>query len=194
MQVTSAHFLKSVYNRSQLPADLRPEVAFVGRSNVGKSSFINTLLGRKKLAQISKHPGRTQSINFYLVNDVFYFVDLPGYGYARVPVSVKKQWKGLIEGYLGQRPTLKAVMAIFDIRRIPGAEDLSLLSWFESQQIPFIIVLSKADKLSANKRREQLVQISQLLPVKADEIILFSATTGEGKEAVWKRLGELIAG
>lgn len=192
MHVHSVDFLKSVYKLSQLPASDRPEVAFVGRSNVGKSSFINSLVGRKKLAQVSKDPGRTQSINFYLLNNAFYFVDLPGYGYAKVPISVRKKWKGLIERYLTKRSNLKAVVIIFDIRRIPNEEDLSLLSWFESHRIPFIIILSKADKLSSNKKREQLVQISQLLSAKVRDIIPFSSTTGEGKEAVWDRLAELI--
>ncbi|MDD5154342.1 MAG: ribosome biogenesis GTP-binding protein YihA/YsxC, partial [Desulfovibrionales bacterium] len=136
MHVLSVDFLKSVYKLPQLPDADRPEVAFAGRSNVGKSSFINTLVGRKKLAQTSKDPGRTQSINFYLLNNAFYFVDLPGYGYAQVPISVRKNWRGLIEGYLTERATLKAVVVIFDIRRLPNEEDLSLLSWFESHHIP----------------------------------------------------------
>ncbi|MDI6789192.1 MAG: ribosome biogenesis GTP-binding protein YihA/YsxC [Thermodesulfobacteriota bacterium] len=192
MHVHSVDFLKSVYKLPQLPDADRPEVAFVGRSNVGKSSFINTLVGRKKLAQVSKDPGRTQSLNFYQVNDVIYFVDLPGYGYARVPVSVRKDWKGLIEGYLTKRSTLKAVVVIFDIRRLPNEEDLSLLSWFESHHIPYIIVLSKADKLSSNKKREQISRIGQLLSVKAEDMIPFSSLTGAGKEATWERLEKLL--
>jgi GTP-binding protein len=192
MYIHSVDFLKSVYKLSQLPAADRPEVAFVGRSNVGKSSFINTLVGRKKLALVSKDPGRTQSINFYQVNDVIYFVDLPGYGYAQVPISVRKNWRGLIEGYLTERSTLKAVVVIFDIRRLPNEEDLLLLSWFESHHIPYIIVLSKADKLSSNKKREQISRIGQLLSVKAEDMIPFSSLTGEGKEAVWERLHELL--
>jgi GTP-binding protein len=192
MHVRSVDFLKSVYKLSQLPDADRPEVAFAGRSNVGKSSFINTLIGRKKLAQTSKDPGRTQSINFYQVNDVIYFVDLPGYGYARVPVSVRKDWKGLIEGYLTERATLKAVVVIFDIRRLPNADDLLLLSWFESHHLPYIIVLSKADKLSSNKKREQISLIGQLLSVKTEDMIPFSSLTREGKEATWERLDKLL--
>ncbi len=192
MQITSVSFLKSVYDLSQLPPDHLPEVAFVGRSNVGKSSFINALVGRKKMARVSKDPGRTQSINFYLLNNVFYFVDLPGYGYAKVPISVRKKWKGLIEGYLTKRSTLKVVIVIFDIRRIPNEEDLSLLGWLESHDVPFIIVLSKADKLSSNKKREQIDRINQLLTVKAIDIMPFSSMTGEGKQAVWERLGSFV--
>lgn len=193
MHVHSVDFLKSVYKLSQLPAADRPEVAFAGRSNVGKSSFINTLVGRKKLAKTSKDPGRTQSINFYLLNDAFYFVDLPGYGYAQVPISVRKNWRGLIEGYLTKRATLRAVVVIFDIRRLPNEEDLSLLSWFESHHIPYLIVLSKADKLSANKKREQISRIGPLLSVKAEDMIPFSSLTGAGKEATWERLDELLS-
>lgn len=193
MHVHSVDFLKSVYKLSQLPDADRPEVAFAGRSNVGKSSFINALVGRKRLAQVSKEPGRTQSINFYILNDAFYFVDLPGYGYARVPIPVRKQWKDLVEGYLRKRANLRAVIVIFDIRRLPKQEDISLLSWFDAHGIPFIIVLSKADKLSSNKRREQLIRIGELLSVRIGDMIQFSATTGEGKEAVWEKLQSVIS-
>ncbi len=188
MRVTSVDFFTSVYDLSQLPDDARPEIAFVGRSNVGKSSFINTLVGRKKLAQISKNPGRTRSINFYLMNDSIYLVDLPGYGYAKVPINVKREWKNLIEGYLSNRPTLKAVAVLFDIRRLPQDEDISLLSWFKSHGIPIVTVLSKADKLSSNKRLNQLSQISRTLSVKDSDLIAFSAVTGEGREAFWQKL------
>jgi GTP-binding protein len=193
MHIHSVDFLTSVYKLSQLPDADRPEVAFAGRSNAGKSSFINTLMGRKKLALVSKDPGRTQSINFYQVNDVIYFVDLPGYGYAHVPISVRKNWRGLIEGYLTKRATLKAVVVIFDIRRLPNQEDLSLLSWFESYHIPYLIVLSKADKLSGNKKREQISRIGRLLSIQEEDIIPFSSLTGAGKEATWERLDELLS-
>lgn len=191
MKIISAEFLKSVYELQQLPGDARPEIAFAGRSNVGKSSFINTILGRKKLAQVSKSPGRTQSLNFYLVNGSVYFVDLPGYGYAKVPLDVKKKWKHLIEGYLSNRPALKAVVLLFDVRRTPKEEDLSFVDWLKMQSIPVLIILTKADKLSNNQCLAQLSTFSRLLSLEQKDILAFSAVTGQGKESVWTKLSEI---
>lgn len=191
MKITSAEFLKSVYELQQLPGDVRPEIAFAGRSNVGKSSFINTILSRKKLAQVSKSPGRTQSLNFYLVNGSVYFVDLPGYGYAKVPLDVKRKWKHLIEGYLSNRPALKAVVLLFDVRRTPKEEDLSFVDWLKMQSIPVLIILTKADKLSNNQCLAQLSTFSRLLSLEQKDILAFSAVTGQGKESVWTKLSEI---
>ncbi|MFH1146684.1 MAG: ribosome biogenesis GTP-binding protein YihA/YsxC [Pseudomonadota bacterium] len=188
MKIISSDFIDSVYNLHQLPNDGRTEIAFAGRSNVGKSSFINTILGRKKLAQVSKSPGRTQSLNFYLVNDSIYFVDLPGYGYAKVPVEMKTKWKHLIEGYLSNRPTLKLVVLLFDIRRNATEEDLLLLDWFRLRHIPVLTVLTKADKLSNNQCTAQLAAFSRSISADQNSTVAFSAVTRQGKDVVWEKI------
>lgn len=192
MLIKSVCFSKSVYDLSLLPADGLPEIAFAGKSNVGKSSFINTLIGRKKLAKISKSPGRTQSINFYLVNEALYFVDLPGYGYAQVSLSTRESWKDLIEGYLTNRPGLKAISALFDIRRVPDAQDISWIEWLKINKIPTLIVLTKADKLSNNEIFVQLKKISRALSVTNNDMVTFSSVTGAGKTEFLERLTPLL--
>ena len=182
-------FLTSAFNESQYPGPDRPEVAFAGRSNVGKSSLINTLVNRKKLARTSATPGRTQSINFFGFGESLYLVDLPGYGFARVPVKVKRSWQQMVEAYLKGRKTLKAVVVILDIRRDPVRGDLDLIHWLNHYEIHPIIVLTKADKISRQqvKKRAALIA-SQLVGGSADNLIVFSAKTRQGKEEIWKRI------
>ncbi|MCD6137462.1 MAG: YihA family ribosome biogenesis GTP-binding protein [Deltaproteobacteria bacterium] len=188
MNIKSATFVGSAVKPSQYPPEKRPEIAFAGRSNVGKSSLINTLLNRKKLVKTSSSPGRTQTINFFLINNRFYFVDLPGYGYAKVPVSVRKTWRPMVEKYVSTRENLCAVVVIFDIRRIPNQADCDLLSWLAYYHIPEIVVLTKADKVKKSNHDQQCKQISQELSRDPSSLIPFSAITGLGKERLWKAI------
>jgi len=180
-------FLISAFRESQYPPPDRPEIAFAGRSNVGKSSLINVIINRKNLARTSATPGRTQSINYFRVGKSLYFVDLPGYGFARVPVKVKKTWQKMVETYLHRRSTLKAVVVILDIRREPTSADMDLLNWLTHYGIPPILVLTKADKLS----RQQAMKQARLIKRQLNEVcdtapIVFSAKTRQGREEIWE--------
>jgi len=185
-------FLKSAFKKGQYPAADRPEVAFAGRSNVGKSSLINTLVNRKKLARTSSTPGRTQSINFFRFGRSLYLVDLPGYGFARVPVKVKKSWQQMVESYLKSRETLKAVVLILDIRRDLASGDIDLIEWLKHYNIPPIIVLTKADKVSRQqaKQRAGLI-VGQLAGISPDEPVVFSAKTRQGRDELWEKIREI---
>ena len=185
MKITSAEFITSATKPSQYPSAELPEVAFAGRSNVGKSSLINTLVNRKHLVKTSSTPGRTQLINFFDINSKLTFVDLPGYGYAKVPVSVRKKWGPMIETYLSNRRTLKGVVIIMDIRRTPREEEQNLIHWLEHFFFFFIIVLTKTDKLSKTKTIKQQDTIVSALAEEKEDVILFSAKTRRGKDAVW---------
>lgn len=190
MKILSAEFIKSATTPPHYPEGVFPEVAFVGRSNVGKSSLINALVGRKNLAKTSNTPGRTQLINFFLINRRYSFVDLPGYGFARVPESVRRNWGPMVETYLKERPNLRLVILIMDIRRDPAGHDMELLQWFNHYLIPTLPVLTKIDKLSKSKVQQRARQIEQMLMEgvnlqTAPKPVLFSARTGEGKEALW---------
>ena len=154
MNIKSAEFVTSATKPSQYPAAGLPEIAFAGRSNVGKSSLINVLVNRKHLVKTSSTPGRTQMINFFDINGNLTFVDLPGYGYARVPEAVQKKWGPMIETYLSGRRTLKAVVVIMDIRRTPREEEQNLIAWLKHYSIAKILVLTKADKLSKTKQKQ----------------------------------------
>jgi GTP-binding protein len=190
MKILSAEFIKSATEPSHYPEGVFPEVAFVGRSNVGKSSLINALVRRKNLAKTSNTPGRTQLINFFLINQRYAFVDLPGYGFARVPEAVRRNWGPMVETYLKERPNLRLVILIMDIRRDPAAQDLDLLQWLNHCRIPVLLVLTKIDKLSKSQARFRAHQIEEMLMKGADlktatGPVLFSAKTGEGKDALW---------
>ena len=188
-----ATFLKSAFKESHYPPPDRPEIAFAGRSNVGKSSLINALLNRRRMARISSTPGRTQAINFFSVGGRLNFVDLPGYGFARVPLQVKKSWKGMVEDYLKNRSNLRAVIVIMDIRRQPGEGDKDLLSWLNHYGIPQIIVLTKADKLSRNRVTRQARGImEELKEVSGQRPVVFSAKTRMGREEVWEKIEGVI--
>jgi GTP-binding protein len=189
MKSISAEFIKSATKPAHYPDEKLPEVAFVGRSNVGKSSLINTLVQQKNLAKTSNTPGRTQLINFFKINDQVFFVDLPGYGFAKVPLSIKKKWGPMVATYLKERQNLKLVIFIFDIRRTPAVDDVSLLEWFNLYNISVLFVLTKMDKLSrtqANKRKNEIKRHLGL-PLEVNPI-LFSARTGEGKETIWQEI------
>jgi GTP-binding protein len=191
MKVSSATFVKSATSPEHYPRDGRPEIAFMGRSNVGKSSLINSLLGVRGLARTSSTPGRTQLINFFLINDAFHFVDLPGYGYARVPRDVKKHWGPMVEKYLATRLGLVLSILITDSRHEPTELDLLMKEWLEARGKPFIIVATKADKLSSNQLRASLVRASAVLG--SDEFVAYSAVTGSGAARLWKEITRRIA-
>ncbi|MBM4270888.1 MAG: YihA family ribosome biogenesis GTP-binding protein [Deltaproteobacteria bacterium] len=187
MKVVSAEFLTSAAEPSRYPDDVFPEVAFAGRSNVGKSSLINTITGRKALARTSGTPGCTRLINFFRVNRQITFVDLPGYGFAKVPLSVRRQWGPMVETYLRERKSLRLVVVILDIRRDPSGEDIVLTDWLHHYNVNFIFVLTKIDKISRNQQRMRQRHIKELLGLTVDPV-LFSARTGEGKNDVWKAI------
>jgi len=186
MKVTSAEFIKSAVDPFYYPDDSLPEVAFVGRSNVGKSSLINTLVNRKRLAKTSNTPGRTQLVNFFMINKSLSFVDLPGYGYAKVPVSVKRGWKAMVEGYLEGRENLRLVVMILDIRREPSGNDDQLIQWLRSNNIKIVFVLTKVDKFSRGQVNISRRKIGEHLGVSYDELVSFSAKTRYGKDELWR--------
>jgi len=192
MKILAADFVKSAVLPSQYPSGSLPEVAFAGRSNVGKSSLINTLTQRKGLARISNAPGCTQLINFFTVNDQISLVDLPGYGFARVPEAVKKNWGPMVETYLKERQALRLVVLVLDVRRNPGEHDLSLFKWFESYRIPCLIALTKTDKLSKQQVMNRRRVIMNHLTEQAVSAICFSARTGAGKEELWQEIEKYI--
>lgn len=190
MKITSAEFIKSAFNRDHWIDDRRPEIAFLGRSNVGKSSLINSLLQRKGLARTSNTPGRTQSINYFLINDAFYFVDLPGYGYAKVSKSMRSDWGTMAEEYLSEREQLVLCVQLIDSRHEPTRLDLQLNEWLNFNGKPHIAVATKSDKLTANQLTKQLKLIRMAL--KFSEVIPYSAETGKGRDDVWGQLDAAV--
>lgn len=193
MKITSSEFIGSAVNPKQFPAAGLPEVAFVGRSNVGKSSLINSLLYRKNLARISSKPGKTQLINFFLINNEFNLVDLPGYGFAKVSRDVKATWGKMIEGYLSKRPELRAVVLLVDIRHEPTDDDVIMYQWLRHYNIPAIIVATKGDKISRGQWQKHLKIIKTKLALQPDEpMMVYSSETGHGKEELWQLIEELM--
>ena len=188
MKVTSADFIRSAFKPQDYPAQTFPEVAFAGKSNVGKSSLINLLLHRNNLARISSTPGRTQSINFFLINKKLCFVDLPGYGFAKVPLEIKRQWKPMVEAYLSGRQNLALLVVILDCRREPAVEDIDLIEWLRFHHIPLLVAVTKVDKISNNERTRQKALIRRTLSLEESEMVLLSAVSGEGKEELWKKI------
>ena len=190
MKIKSAEFIKSAVLLKDCPKDPLPEIALIGKSNVGKSSLINRFINRKGLAKTSNTPGKTQTLNFYLINKNFYFVDLPGYGFAKVPQGERRNWKVMIEDYLTARDTLVGGIFILDIRRDPGPAEAEIYEWFDEFDIPLVTVLNKADKFSKNQIVKRVKLIKRALPV--EDPLVFSATSGEGKTELGKRVGELL--
>ncbi|MGI8813289.1 MAG: ribosome biogenesis GTP-binding protein YihA/YsxC [Pyrinomonadaceae bacterium] len=186
MKISSAEFVKSVYHTSQCPAGDIPEVSFLGRSNVGKSSLLNSLLQRRALARTSNTPGRTQCINFFLVNNSIHFVDLPGYGYAKVSKSMRADWGKMAEEYLAERRQLVLSIQLIDARHKPTALDIQLHDWLIVNQKPHIVVATKADKLSRNELQKQMkIFASDLAESKT---ISYSSETGKGREELWSEI------
>jgi GTP-binding protein len=193
MHVKTTEFIKSATKPAHYPEGNLPEIAFAGRSNVGKSSLINVLVNRKNLVRTSSTPGRTQLINFFDVNGTFTLVDLPGYGFAKVPLEVKRQWGPMMETYLAQRANLAGVVLIFDARRIPRDEDLQMLQWLRTYGVRPILVVTKCDKLSKNERSRQFSLIGSSLGVAKEELLPFSALSKEGVAAIWAQIEALLA-
>jgi GTP-binding protein len=186
-------FIKSAVRPSQFPPPDKPEIAFAGKSNVGKSSLINRLVNSPKLARTSSRPGRTRAINFFNAGKDLRLTDLPGYGYAEAPLKLRRNWKLLIETYLKKRHNLKAVVVIIDIRRNMGQGDLELLHWLRSYEKNVIVVLTKADKVSKGKVKHHLNVISsQLMQEGFGQPISFSAKTGQGRQELWKAIKEKV--
>ncbi len=187
MRILSAEFVKSAYDRLHWTPGGLPEIAFLGRSNVGKSSLINSLLQRKGLARTSNTPGRTQSINFFLINESFYFVDLPGYGFAKVSKSTRQDWGSMAEQYLSEREELALSIHLVDSRHEPTALDKQLHEWLLHNDKEFLTVATKADKLSSNQLQKQLKIIKSTLP--GGTILAYSSVNGYGKDALWSAIG-----
>jgi GTP-binding protein len=186
MKIKSCEFVISAAGEHQLPADGLPELALAGRSNVGKSSLINTMLNRRNLARTSSQPGKTQTLNYYRINGALYFVDFPGYGYARVSKAQREAWGRLAERYLRQRRQLKLVLQLVDIRHPPSADDQNMYAWLSHYGIPMCVVATKADKISRNQVVKQVKLIRQTLGMAADvPLIVFSSQTGAGRDDLW---------
>mgnify|MGYP001156792679 CR=1 FL=1 len=185
----SASFLTSaVYPKAYPDTGDLPEIAIAGRSNVGKRTLINGLVNRKRLAKVSNTPGRTQLLNFFLINDAFVLCDLPGYGYAKVPAEVRKNWRPMIETYLTRREPLKLLMLLVDIRRDPGSFETDLIGWATAQGLAILPVATKLDKLSASKRKPALARVAKGLGLDARSLFGWSALSGEGGEKLWRTL------
>ena len=191
MNFNKAEFFRSYGEYSQLPPSDRVEIAFAGRSNVGKSSLINKVFNRKNLARVSAVPGKTATINFYSLENIF-LVDLPGYGYAKVAKSDKVRWSGLIEGYLHDDRQLSLIFQLIDMRHPPTKDDLQMIDFLIESEIPFAIVFTKADKLSKREREERMAGFAAEIPYFEDiEKVEFSAQTGEGAEKIRQIIEEL---
>jgi GTP-binding protein len=193
-KVKNATYVKSVFGVSDLPEDRFPEIAFAGRSNVGKSSVLNKLANIKNLAKISHTPGKTRQINFFLINENLHFVDLPGYGYAQVSKSTKESWGKLIEEYLKKSQNLKGVVLLIDARHEPFEADLQLLEWLDFYHREKLVVLTKIDKLSRSALLLNVRKTSKILSLNSDSLVLFSAKTGEGKERILNWISGLLKG
>ena len=195
MKIDSCRFVVSAFRAEDEPRDGGPDVVFIGRSNVGKSSLINRLLGVRGLARTSSTPGRTQSVNFYRVNESLWFVDLPGYGWARVPEAVRRAWRPLVEGYLERRrPHIAAALLVVDARRAPTEPDRTMSEWLEARGVPWLVVATKADKPSANERARSLRALAAAYgrtPLAAAPLAA-SATSGSGMREIWRHLDEAL--
>ncbi len=175
------------------PDPTLPEIAFAGRSNVGKSSLLNKLIHRRKFARVSNTPGRTREVNFFKVNDAFLMVDLPGYGYARVSKERRAEWKPLIENYLSSSPQLRGIVHLLDVRHDPTNDDRQMLDFLSDLGVPTIIVLTKIDKLTATQRARRIPELSAELGLDADQMVVFSAVTGEGRNELAEAIDGLLA-
>jgi GTP-binding protein len=189
MKVVSSDIVISAVKPEQYPETDLPEFALAGRSNVGKSSFINKMLNRKGLARISSKPGKTQTLNFYLINEILHFVDVPGYGYAKVSKSERAAWGRMIETYFTTREQLRAVVLIVDLRHPPTSDDVMMYDFLKHYEIPCIVIATKADKIPKGKWQKHLKVTRETLDLdKNDHMIVFSSETGEGKDKAWSLL------
>jgi GTP-binding protein len=188
MNVRHVTFLKSAGGEGAFPAHELPEVAFAGRSNCGKSSLVNTLVGRRNLARVSRTPGRTQLVNFFRVDDRVVLVDLPGYGFAQVPLAVRAAWGPMVERYLRERQALRALVLLLDVRRTPGEEEHRLVDWCAARGLPVVHVATKVDKLPPSRRTLALRAHAAAFGVRPSAVLPFSALSRDGRDALWARL------
>ncbi len=189
MKIISTEFIKSAVDITNYPKADLPEIAFAGRSNVGKSSLINSLLNRKNLVKTSSTPGKTRLINFFKINNQFRFVDLPGYGFARVPAPEKKKWREMIETYLKKRDNLRLVVLIFDLRHNPTENDLLMVEWLNFYRIETVFVANKSDKIKKSQKNKHIQIILKSLNRPEGKAIIFSSKDGEGRKDLWKIIG-----
>lgn len=186
MHVSDVDLVMSAVDPKRYPKTGYPEIGFLGRSNVGKSSLTNVLINRRDYAHTSGQPGKTQTLNFYEVNHALYFVDVPGYGYAKVSKKEREKWANMIETYLTQRDTLKGVISLIDGRHEPTGFDLQMRDWLDYYQIPVLYVATKVDKIAKSKLKHQENVLRQKLELRSDEeLVMFSAKTKNGKDAIW---------
>ena len=191
MKVVEAEFIISAVGPKQYPEDALPEIALAGRSNVGKSSLINRMIQRKNLARTSSQPGKTQTLNFYRINQCLYFVDLPGYGYAKVSKSLRREWGKFIERYLLERERLKLLILIVDLRHPPTQDDQMMYEWLKYHRVPICVVATKADKIPRGKWQKHLKIVKETLQFHpADPLVLFSSETSQGRDELWKVIRE----
>lgn len=189
MKVNQAEIIISAVSKKQYPTDFIPEFALAGRSNVGKSSFINKLIQRKSLARTSSKPGKTQTLNFYKINNIFHFVDVPGYGYAKVSKSEKDKWGEMMEEYFSSRDMLKAVFLITDIRHAPSKDDIRMYEFLKHHDQNVVVIATKLDKIPKSKKDAFIKRTKLTLGMESSELVIpFSSETSEGKEAVWSLL------
>ena len=192
MKIHGVEFVKSAVKPGQYPEYDFPEIAFAGRSNVGKSSLINTLIQRRDMVKTSSRPGCTQLINFFLVNEELSLVDLPGYGYAKVSKKIRAQWQPMVERYLSSRQNLLGLVLLIDIRRDPRQEEFDLVRWLTAHEMPYLVVLTKADKLSKTNQAKRLDAICDQLDRDRNGVILFSAKTRQGRAVILDEINNLI--
>jgi GTP-binding protein len=194
LDIQSVTFHRAAYSAGDFPKDRRPQIAMVGRSNVGKSSLINAVLKRKNIARVSQTPGKTQAIQFYLINEKFYLVDLPGYGYAKVPKSVHRSWGDLVRGYLESSEALRLIFLLMDVRRIPADPDVQMMVWTRDAGVDSRVLLTKTDKLSNNQLMKQQQLIAAELEAHEGDLIPVSAVTKKGIEEVRREIQSRIRG
>lgn len=191
--IRKSEYAASAVKYEQYPGDGLPEIAMAGRSNVGKSSLINKFLGRRNLARTGNTPGKTQTLNFYRVNDAWFFVDLPGYGYAKVAKTLNAQWGPMMENYLKKREVLRAVIQIVDIRHAPSAEDIEMQQWLRTMEVPTMVVATKADKIARGQWPKHLKVIAKALDIPDVSLILpFSAESGVGVKELNEAVEEIL--
>jgi len=189
MKITSAEFVISAVAPKQYPTDGLPEIALVGRSNVGKSSLLNKMMNRKSLARTSSRPGKTQTLNYFRVNNQLYFVDFPGYGYAKVAKSIKEQWGKMIQTYLSKRDELRFIIQLVDIRHAPSKDDIAMYEWCKQIGIPTIVVATKGDKIARGRWQQHLKVIREHLKLRdTDSLLVFSSETGQGRDELWAEI------
>ena len=194
MRVKEAVFVTSAAKDGQYPPPDLPEVAFAGRSNVGKSSLINSLTGRKGLVKVSKTPGKTRLLNFFSINEKLAFVDMPGYGFARAPVAEKKKWGKMVETYIKKRESLRGVIFLLDCRRKPNEDDRALLEWLVHYDTPFLIVVTKIDKVPKTHRHREIKKVMEaIVDLTGEDFrpLVYSSQTGEGKKELWAAIGRM---